>query len=150
MVDSSDKARKAFQYLMDNGKLHSQQDLADAMVKDKGYISKMLKPGCATGTFFQDLCKTFPGIFNLNYFLNGEGEMLISQKVESPSSDGGSVVLRLLDMLKDKDAQLDDMRRLLQSMDQRIQKLERAHYGYASVAADGGIGIDEKEFVDVK
>ena len=146
MVDSSDKARKAFQYLKDNGRLHSQQDLADAMAKDKGYISKMLKPGCATGSFFQDLCKAFPGMFNLNYFLNGEGDMLMEQHQSSaaPQSDILAQLLRLVNNLS------EDVRSLkseLKATKLEVLKLKRAHYGYASVAADGGTGIEEFEEV---
>lgn len=145
MVVGSDKTKMLFQHLLDSGRVHSQQDLANAIGRDKGYVSRQLNnERGASADFVRMVCAAFPGIFNLNYFLSGEGEMLV-QRAPSAAMQSRSDAERVDELLRQNSAliaMMADYKQELQAIKESLQKLERARYGYdyqPVIAADGGI-----------
>lgn len=139
MVVSHEKVRQAFQYLLDAGKVHSQQDLADAMNKNKSYVSRHLNnEDGASDVFVREMCVAFPGIFNLNFFLASEGSMLVEKKPTQDHPTDNAIMLQLLKMMEQRDERITRLEDEVALLRASVAKLERAHYGYASIAADGG------------
>lgn len=69
---------KAYQYLRDNGIIHTQQDLADKMGVGKDRISKALKgyKGYLTESFILKFNNAFNNIFNTDWLMEEKGEMM--------------------------------------------------------------------------
>ena len=74
------RINEAFNYLRNNGLIRTQKDLANLMHASESNISKALKGDEAilTDRFLRRLSAAFSGLFNENWLLTGEGEMLIS------------------------------------------------------------------------
>jgi hypothetical protein len=100
----------------------------------------------ATDQFMIEFDRAFSGIFNLSWLLRGEGEMLV-QRAPSAAMPQPDVVAQLIRMCNDLHADVRELKQELAATKAEVEKLKRAHYGYASVAADGMSGI---EFEKVK
>ena len=74
------RMNEAFNYLRNKGLIRTQKDLANLMHAAESNISKALKGDEAilTDRFFRRLSAAFGGVFNQEWLLTGEGEMLIS------------------------------------------------------------------------
>lgn len=81
MTQSNDKERMqiAYNYLYDNGKVHSVTDLAQKMNRSRASVSKAISgvPEYLTDKFMAAFSKTFNGIFSLDWLLTGNGTMLM-------------------------------------------------------------------------
>lgn len=74
------RMNEAFNYLRNKGLIRTQKDLANLMHAAESNISKALKGDEAilTDRFLRRLSAAFGGVFNLEWLLTGEGEMLIN------------------------------------------------------------------------
>ena len=74
------RINEAFNYLRNKGLIRTQKDLANLMHAAESNISKALKGDEAilTDRFLRRLSAAFGGVFNQEWLLTGEGEMLIS------------------------------------------------------------------------
>ena len=77
-MNKSDNIKTAFEYLRSVGLVHTQKDLSLRMKASEGNISKALKgdPKILTDKFIKRFNNAFYDIFNLNWLIDGEGEML--------------------------------------------------------------------------
>lgn len=73
------RMNEAFNYLRNKGLIRTQKDLANLMHAAESNISKALKGDEAilTDRFLRRLSAAFGGVFNQEWLLTGEGEMLI-------------------------------------------------------------------------
>lgn len=84
-MDKKERFRKVYAYLLGAGQISSQEDLAKALDAGTGTVSKAYNQGLVSDNFFKRICAAYPGVFNLDWLLNGEGEMLqSSQKPQEP------------------------------------------------------------------
>lgn len=74
----NDRLKEAFEFLRSNGKVHTQKDLAVQMGATRPNVSGAFKgdPKILTDNFIKRFNNAFDDIFNLNWLLDGEGEML--------------------------------------------------------------------------
>lgn len=84
-MNKSDNIKTAFEYLRSVGLIHTQKDLSLRMKASEGNISKALKgdPKILTDKFIKRFNNAFDDIFNLNWLLDGEGEMLNAEAANS-------------------------------------------------------------------
>lgn len=77
----NDRLKEAFEFLRSNGKVHTQKDLAVQMGATRPNVSGAFKgdPKILTDNFIKRFNNAFDDIFNLNWLLDGEGEMLNAQ-----------------------------------------------------------------------
>jgi hypothetical protein len=79
-----------------------------------------------TDKLFTNICEAFPGVFNLDYLLTGEGELLSkgTHETRTPapaSASGGSeLVQELRNRIADKDC-------IIAGKDELIESLKREH-----------------------
>jgi vacuolar-type H+-ATPase subunit I/STV1 len=83
-----------------------------------------------------NICEAYPGVFNLDYLLTGNGQLLtIQEEVKSeqiekefnpqqPSSYIDKLIASLEKQVKDKDDQLADKDRIIKLLEQKIEVLE--------------------------
>ena len=137
--------KMAFDYLYSTGAVHSQKEFADAIGRAGETISRDFKSDKKlSASVPYKLLSAFPNVFNEAWVLRGDGEMLAQQTQSEPQSDVIAQLIRMCNNLH------DDVRSLkmeLAATKAEVEKLKRAHYGYASVAADGLNGIEEFEEV---
>lgn len=85
-----DRLKKAFNYVRDKGLVHTQKDLSARMQASEANVSKALKgeEQILTDSFLRRFNTAFDNIFNLQWLLTGEGEM-IERAEPMPIEQGG-------------------------------------------------------------
>lgn len=84
MKTKQQRLSEVYTYLRDNGKVHTQNDFAKVLRITRPAISAAINGNEAylTKNLFQKICAAFPGVFNLEYLLNGEGSLLADGHTE--------------------------------------------------------------------
>ena len=161
MVPRGKRLHEVFEHLRKFFGIHTQTDFAVALKYSRVYISSALNGNekNLTDKLFTNICEAFPNVFNLEYLLTGNGELLaIQEEVKSeqiekesnpqqPSSYADKLIASLEKQVKDKDDQLADKDRIIKLLEQKIEVLEaKQHldssnplkdYPFAIGAADG-------------
>ena len=106
---------------------YGRTSMSAAMNGDEKYL---------TDSLFKNICAAFPGVFNLDYLLTGNGQLLtIQEEVKSeqikkesnpqqPSSYADKLIASLEKQVKDKDDQLADKDCIIKLLEQKIEVLE--------------------------
>jgi phage repressor protein C with HTH and peptisase S24 domain len=99
MSTKQDKLNEAYEYLRSLGHFHTKKEFSAEIGFDKANLSSAFNGSDAylTDGLFEKICKRYPEIFNLEYFLTGEGEMLkdksIHNAIEAKNTDAKVVYL---------------------------------------------------------
>ena len=89
---------------------YGRTSMSAAMNGDEKYL---------TDSLFKNICEAYQGVFNLNYLLNGEGELLTPEedvksseieKAAKPSSDDSAAMNNILEMYARMIRGVDDLR----------------------------------------
>lgn len=77
-MEKNERIRTAYEYLRNIGKIHTQQDLADSMGVKKESISRAFSgnESYLTDKFLYKFNQTFGNIFNIDWLLYEEGDMI--------------------------------------------------------------------------
>ena len=161
MVSREKRLHEVFEHLRKFFGIHTQTDFAVALKYSRVYISSALNGNekNLTDKLFEKICEAYPGTFNLDYLLSGNGQLLtIQEEVKSeqiekesnpqqPSSYIDKLISSLEKQVKDKDDQLADKDRIIKLLEQKIEVLEAMQhidssiplkdYPFAIGAADG-------------
>ena len=130
--------------------IHTKGGFAEAIHYGRTSMSAAMNgvEGYLTDNLFKNVCEAFPGVFNLDYLLTGEGELLANGQqmsdgaaAASPSDYREKYIESLEKQIKDKDQQIADLRRDIQLLYKRLNIESR----YESMQANlfGGIAADE-------
>jgi hypothetical protein len=78
MVERQKRLKEVFDYVRKYCGIHTQIDLANALNKSRNAVTLALNGNekYLTDNLFTNICETFPGVFNLDYLLTGEGQLL--------------------------------------------------------------------------
>ena len=126
-MDKKERFERAYNYLKFQGIIKKQEDVAKAMSATRSNVSLALNgnPIVLTDNFLMRFAKAFPGIFNYDWLLSGDGEMLTvnqPQTKQEPSDvhyiDNGSILNALLAA---KDETIAAMQNQLATKDEIIQ-----------------------------
>lgn len=79
-MERKERLKEVYNYLRNNGLVHTQKGFGDALGKAEGTMSKAFKGDEAylTDNLLRKICDVFPDIFNIDYLIKGEGELLVS------------------------------------------------------------------------
>jgi hypothetical protein len=82
---------EVYDYVRQHFGIHTKQGFAEALNYGRTSMSAALNgnEGYLTDSLFKSICATFPGVFNLDYLLTGEGSLLVdegSAKVQDTDS----------------------------------------------------------------
>lgn len=139
---------EVYKHLFAHFGITSQKHLAEVLKVQRTGLSSAFNGNVAnlTDNLFKKICAAFPGVFNLNYLLTGEGDLLTLEeevhnedyeKLYNPQPiDQSSLVNALLaskdetiDSLKSRIAELKDAlaakEEIIKARDARILELER-------------------------
>lgn len=80
---------KAFDYLKDNGKIHTRAQFAETIGKSEAQISLAFKdiPKRCTSGLMAAIANAFPDVLNRDYLLTGEGEVAAPDRSLRPHVD---------------------------------------------------------------
>lgn len=78
MNERQKRLNEVYQYLRGVGKVHTQLELADAIGAKRPGISAAMNGNMSylTDSLFKKISASFPGVFNLDYLINGNGRLL--------------------------------------------------------------------------
>lgn len=115
-MDRSERFKRAYEYLRFRGMVHTQKDLAEKIQATPPHVSSAFKGDARflTDKFLQRFNNSFGKIFNLQWLLLGEGNMLKEEEDETEFEQ--SETSRFLSLLEKKDEQID---RLIAMLEQR-------------------------------
>ena len=82
---------EVYNYVRQHFGIHTKQGFAEALNYGRTSMSAALNgnEGYLTDSLFKSICAAFPGVFNLDYLLTGEGSLLVdegSAKVQDTDS----------------------------------------------------------------
>ena len=133
-----ERLREVYEHLRQHFGVHTQIDFAKALGLTRPAISAAMNGNEAylTDNLFKRICAAYQGVFNLDYLLTGNGQLLtIQEEVKSeqiekesnpqqPSSYIDKLIASLEKQVKDKDDQLADKDRIIKLLEQKIEVLE--------------------------
>jgi hypothetical protein len=148
MLDRQKRLNEVYEHLHNYFNIHTKGDFADSIKYARAYISSALNGNkkYLTDKLFSNICEAYPGVFDLNYLLTGDGSLLTIEeevhneefeKLYNPQPiDQSSLVNALLaskdetiDSLKSRIADLQrtiaDKEEIIKSREARIAELER-------------------------
>ena len=116
-MDRKNRLKEAYKYLQSIGKIHTQKGFADALGKAEGTISRAFNGDekALTDNLFVQITLAFPGLFNLDYLLTGEGTLLAEQK------DDPAIPSKMQDMI---DQYKQEIQRLNNTVDNQREIIE--------------------------
>ena len=168
MLDRQKRLNEVYEHLHNHFGVHTKGEFADIIKYARAYISSAINGNekYLTDKLFMNICEAYPGVFNLDYLLTGNGQLLtIQEEVKSeqiekesnpqqPSSYIDKLIASLEKQVKDKDDQLADKDRIIKLMEQKIEVLEAMQhidisnplkdYPFAIGAAEGNDRIVKK------
>ena len=138
MNERQKRLKEVYEHLRKFYGIHTQSDFANALRKSRNAITLALNGDekYLTDKLFEKICEAYPGTFNLDYLLTGNGQLLtIQEEVKSeqiekvsnpqqPSSYIDKLIASLEKQVKDKDDQLADKDRIIKLLEQKIEVLE--------------------------
>ena len=86
MIPRQKRLHEVFEHLRNFFGIHTQIDFAVALKYSRVYISSALNGNekNLTDKLFESICEAYPGVFDMNYLLTGEGQLLtIEEEVKS-------------------------------------------------------------------
>lgn len=133
-----ERLREVYEHLRQHFGVHTQIDFAKVLGLTRPAISAAMNGNEAylTDNLFKRICAAYQGVFNLDYLLTGNGQLLtIHEEVKSeqiekesnpqqPSSYIDKLIASLEKQVKDKDDQLADKDRIIKLLEQKIEVLE--------------------------
>lgn len=86
MLDKQKRLNDVYEHLHNYFNIHTKGDFADSIKYARAYISSALNGNerYLTDKLFRNICEAYPGVFDLNYLLTGEGQLLtLEEEVKS-------------------------------------------------------------------
>jgi transcriptional regulator with XRE-family HTH domain len=119
MIDRQKRLHEVYEYLRENFPIHTQSDFAEALKYSRVYISAAMNgtEKNLTDKLFKSICEAYPGVFDLNYLLTGEGNLLTvdeevfvdeMKKATTPSTD--EMTANILELYARMIRGVDDLR----------------------------------------
>ena len=128
MLDKARMLNEIYEHLHNYMGIHTKGEFADRIGYARAYISSALNGNerYLTDKLFRSICEVFPGVFNIDYLLTGEGTLLADTKVEDmQKKDTKNYADELIASLRQ---QLDDKERIIRLLEQKIEILEEMQH----------------------
>ena len=143
------RLKEVYRYLFSAYGLESQSDFANNIKVQRTAMSAAMNGAKAylTNNLFTKICAAYPGIFNLDYLLTGEGELLTNSEHKDgdvtvdPGDYMTKYIASLEKQIKDKDQQIADLRRDIQLLYKRLNIESR--WGNMQANLLGSMTVDE-------
>lgn len=123
-MSRKDRLKEVYEYVRKNFPIHTQADFSEKLKYNRTYISSAMNGNerYLTDKLFTNICETFEGVFNLDYLLTGDGELLAKgthdTHTSAPASEDSELVQELRNRIADKDC-------IIAGKDELIESLKR-------------------------
>ena len=136
MIERQKRLKEVYEHLRKYFGVHTQTDFADAIKYSRPVISSALNGNedYLTDKLFKNICDAYQDVFNLDYLLNGNGQLLtlreevtneeLERQINPQPSYVDKFIASLEKQVKDKDDQLADKDRIIKLLEQKIEVLE--------------------------
>lgn len=150
-MNRHDRLKEAYDYLRYQHGIHTQMEMANALQITRSSFSAAMNGNekYLTKSLFMKICAAFPGVFNLDYLLNGTGTLLAQQeKAEptpvSPATDNilelhAQMLRRVDDLRQELHQELLAIRALKDELRTTLAEFQRSNtheYGMAAETLD--------------
>ena len=123
-----ERFKEAYEYVRYHNGVHTQSALADILNMTRPAISAAMNGNEAylTDNLFKRICAAFQGVFNLDYLLTGEGELLASNNTNSNKTETATPAALDMSFLFEKaiDKITSSNDKTIASMEAQVAKLE--------------------------
>ena len=154
MTTKQQRLKEVYDHLRAHCGIHTQVDFAEAVRITRPALSSAMNGNEAylTNNLFQKICAAFPGVFNLDYLLTGEGELLVSQEekeseVAKPAPLELSYIIESMEKKSNKtiellEATIRDKDRIIQLLENEVRGLkldaerQRSISGYTDIMSN--------------
>ena len=119
MIGRQKRLHEVYEHLRKYQDIHTQTDLAESLGYSRVYISSAMNGNekNLTDKLFRNICERFADVFNLDYLLTGEGELLtIQEEVHNEELEKLSRAQQTVDMMElyaQRVRLVDDLRQTL-------------------------------------
>ena len=149
MVARQKRLQEVYDHLRKYFGIHTKIDFAESIHYSRVYVTNALNGDekNLTDKLFNNICEAYPDVFNLDYLLNGEGELLANseQKDGDVTVDPGDYMAKYIASLekqvKDKDQQIADLRQAIERLTRRLRN--ETSWDLIQTNLMGGIAADE-------
>lgn len=123
MSERQKRLIEVYEYARSHFGIHTKQGFAEAVNYGRTSMSAALNgnEGYLTDSLFKNICEAFPGVFNLDYLLTGEGTLLMEHEEKEPansSSENKDINVLILQ------SRLEEMERTIAAMRETIDTLK--------------------------
>lgn len=125
MLDRQKRLNEVYEHLHNYFNIHTKGDFADSIKYARAYISSALNGNkkYLTDKLFTNICEAYPGVFDIDYLLTGEGSLLaIGEKVQNEDVTISESSL-INAALAGKDDAIESLKRELRTKDDLVQSL---------------------------
>jgi hypothetical protein len=126
-MDRKNRLKEAYKYLQSIGKIHTQKGFADALGKAEGTISRAFNGDekALTDNLFVQITLSFPGLFNLDYLLTGEGSLLVEESGAKVQDTDSSELSALRSRVQILEEQVARQRQIIDHYESFVELLTR-------------------------
>ena len=123
MSERQKRLIEVYDYVRLHFGIHTKQGFAEALNYGRTSMSAALNgnEGYLTDSLFKTICATFPGVFNLDYLLTGEGTLLAGDGVSEESINRSY-----------KDTEVDVLKKQIEALEDTIKRQKQIIEHYES------------------
>ena len=144
MTTKQDRLKEVYSHLRAHHGIHTQLELAEVIHVTRPALSSAMNGNDAylTKNLFQKICAAFPGVFDLDYLLTGNGSLLSNDKADHEEIKTSNVldqsslvnaaiaakdetIINLKERIKELQRTIADKEEIIKARDARIIALER-------------------------
>ena len=143
MLDRQKRLNEVYEHLHNYFNIHTKGDFADSIKYARAYISSALNGNkkYLTDKLFTNICEAFPGVFDLNYLLTGNGSLLSNDKanqeiktsnvldqsslVNAAIAAKDETIINLKERIKELQRTIADKEEIIKARDAEIINLKR-------------------------
>lgn len=126
-MERKERFQKAFDYLRDNGLVHTQKDVASVMNASRSNISSAMNGDTKvlTDRFLKRFNAAFDSVFNIDWLLHGKGNMLSDSASQNVNGNNNHVAGRDINISNEDFSKLiDTVNKQQEQMGRLISLLE--------------------------
>ena len=123
MSERQKRLIEVYDYVRLHFGIHTKQGFAEVLNYGRTSMSSALNgnEGYLTDSLFKTICATFPGVFNLDYLLTGEGTLLAGDGVSDESINRSY-----------KDTEVDVLKKQIEALEDTIKRQKQIIEHYES------------------
>ena len=110
MIERQKRLKEVYEHLRKHCGIHTQGDFASSIGYSRPVISSAMNGNedNLTDRLFKSICEKYENVFNLDYLLNGEGELLLPKKSTAEQQEAN-----ILELYAHMIRSIDDLRQEL-------------------------------------